>query len=74
MGRTGSTHNNEKCTRNWSQNLTGKDHLEDLGVDAMSILKCFTEIGRNGLDWINLARGRDKWWALVNTASKLSVS
>jgi hypothetical protein len=25
------------------------------------------EIGRNGMDWIDLAEDRDRWRALVNT-------
>jgi hypothetical protein len=27
------------CTKFWSENLNGKDHSEDLGVDAKIILK-----------------------------------
>jgi hypothetical protein len=26
-----------------------------------------TEIEWGGVDWINLAQDRNKWWALVNT-------
>jgi hypothetical protein len=31
------------------------------------------EIGWVGVDWIDLAQGRDQWRALVNTAMKLGV-
>jgi hypothetical protein len=31
------------------------------------------EIGRDGIDWIELAQDRDKWRALVNTAMNLRV-
>jgi hypothetical protein len=31
------------------------------------------EIGFEGVDWIHLAQGRDKWWALVNTVINLRV-
>jgi hypothetical protein len=31
------------------------------------------EIGWGGMDWIELARDRDKWWALVNTVMNLRV-
>jgi hypothetical protein len=31
------------------------------------------EIGRDGMDWIDLAQERDQWWALVNTAMNLRV-
>jgi hypothetical protein len=31
------------------------------------------KIELGGMDWINMARGRDQWIALVNTAMKLWV-
>jgi hypothetical protein len=31
------------------------------------------EIGWDGMDWIDLHQGRDKWRALVNTAMNLRV-
>jgi hypothetical protein len=31
------------------------------------------EIGRGGMDWIDLARDRDQWWALVNAVMNLRV-
>jgi hypothetical protein len=31
------------------------------------------EIGREGLDWINLAQDRDQWRDLVNTVMNLRV-
>jgi hypothetical protein len=31
------------------------------------------EIGRSGMDWINLAQDRDQWRALVNTVMNLRV-
>jgi hypothetical protein len=33
----------------------------------------FTEIGWDGVDWIELAQGRDQWRALVNTVMNLWV-
>jgi hypothetical protein len=32
-----------------------------------------TEIGRDDLDWIDLAQDRDQWRTLVNTAMNLRV-
>jgi hypothetical protein len=32
------------------------------------------EIGWDGMDWIDLARDRDQWKALVNTVMNLRVS
>jgi hypothetical protein len=31
------------------------------------------EIGWDGMEWIDLSQGRDKWRALVNTVMKLRV-
>jgi hypothetical protein len=31
------------------------------------------EIGRGGIDWIDLAQGRDQWRALVNTVMNVRV-
>jgi hypothetical protein len=31
------------------------------------------EVGCEGIDWINVAQDRDRWWALVNVAINLQV-
>ena len=31
------------------------------------------EVGRRGMDWIDLAQDRDRWWALVNAVMNLRV-
>jgi hypothetical protein len=31
------------------------------------------EIGRDGMDWIRGAQGRDQWWALVNMVMNLQI-
>jgi hypothetical protein len=31
------------------------------------------EVGRGGMDWINLAQDRDRWRAVVNTVMNLLV-
>ena len=46
----------------WWGDLGETDHLEDLGVEG-NILKNW--VG-GGLNWIDLARDRDGWQALVN--------
>jgi hypothetical protein len=33
----------------------------------------FREIGRGGMDWIDLAQNRDQWRVLVNTVMSLRV-
>jgi hypothetical protein len=31
------------------------------------------EVGRGVMDWIELAKDRDRWWALVNAVMKVRV-
>jgi hypothetical protein len=32
------------------------------------------ELGCGNMDWIELAQGRDRWWAVVNAVMSLRVS
>jgi hypothetical protein len=32
------------------------------------------EVGWRGMDWIDLAQDRNRWWAVVNTVMNLRVS
>jgi hypothetical protein len=44
MGAACSTHGiDEKCTKLWSEDLKGRDHSEDLGVDRKIILERILE-------------------------------
>jgi hypothetical protein len=50
------------------------DHLGDPGVDGRIILKWIFKAWDGGIDWIELAQVRDRWWwALVNAVVNLRV-
>jgi hypothetical protein len=52
----------------------GKNHWEDLSVDRSITLRwIFRKWDVGGMDWIELARDRDRWRALVNAVMKLRV-
>jgi hypothetical protein len=47
-------------------NLRARDHLEVLGVDGRIILKWIFKKWGGGIDLIDPAQDRDRWWALVS--------
>jgi hypothetical protein len=49
------------------------DHLGDPGVDGRIILKWICKNWDGGMDWIELAQDRDRWWAVVNAVMNLRV-
>jgi len=48
------------------------DHLEDPGVDGKIILIIFRKWD-GGMDWIDLAQGRDMWRDLLNAIINFRV-
>ena len=51
-----------------------RDHLEDLGLAGRIILKLiFREMSCGGMDWLDLAQGRDRWRARLDTVMNLRV-
>jgi hypothetical protein len=48
-----------------------EDHLIDPGTD---ILKWIFKKWDGGMDWIDLAQDRERWWALVNVVMNLQVT
>jgi hypothetical protein len=49
------------------------DHLGDPSLDGRIILKCIFKKWNGGMDWIELAQGRDWWRAVVNAVMNLRV-
>jgi hypothetical protein len=50
----------------WWGNLREGDHLGNIKINIQYM-------GWVGLDWIDLAQDRDRWWALVNAVINLQV-
>ena len=52
----------------WWGKLRERDHFEDPGVDGRIILRwIFKKWNGGGMDWIGLARDRDRWRAVAKT-------
>jgi hypothetical protein len=60
-------------TRFWWGNLRERDHFEDQGLDGMIILRCILRKWDVGVNWIDMAQDRNRWWALVNAVMSLRV-
>jgi len=67
-GGKGGVHTGFQCG-----NLREGDHLEDPGIDRRIILRWICRNWDGGMDWIKVAQGRDRWWALVDTVVNLRV-
>ena len=48
--------------------------MRDPDVDRMIILRSVFRSGMWGMDWIELAQDRNRWWALVNGVNEHSSS
>jgi hypothetical protein len=59
-----------KC---WLENLKGREHAEDLGVNGKNVRKDLREIGLEGVNWMHPSQDRDQCWALVNTVTNFRV-
>jgi hypothetical protein len=59
--------------RFWWENLSERSHFEDQGLDGMTILGCIFRKWDVGINCIDMAQDRDRWWALLNTVISLRV-
>jgi hypothetical protein len=61
------------CTGFWLGNLRERDHLGDPCLDGTIILRWIFRKWDGGMDWIELAKDRDRWRAIVNAVMNLRV-
>ena len=58
----------------WWGNLSVRAHLGDPDVDGRIILRwIFRKWVVGGMDWIELAQDKDRWWAFVKAVMNLWV-
>ena len=67
------TYAEEVHTGFWWGNMRKLDHLQELGVDKLIILKLILKKWDGGMDWIDLAQDSDRWRNLVNAVLSLRV-
>ena len=60
-------------TEFWWGNLKESYLLEYPDVDGRVILRWIFRKRDGGMDWIDLAQDRDRWWVLVNAVMNLRV-
>jgi hypothetical protein len=58
----------------WCGSQKVRDHWEDQRRWVINIKMDLREIGRDGMDWIDLAQDRGQWRALVNAVMNLRVA
>ena len=64
----------EMRTRFWWGNLRERDHLEDLSIDGRIIFEwIFKEQDWERVDWIDVARDKDRWRAVLIAELKFEV-
>jgi hypothetical protein len=63
----------EVYTGLWWGNLRKRDHLEDPGEDGRIILRWIYRKRHGGMDWMDVAQGRNRWPALVNAVMNLRI-
>jgi hypothetical protein len=57
-------------TEFWWGNLRERDHLEDLSIDERITLKRIFKLQDRRVEWIDLAKDKNRWRALMNTVMK----
>jgi hypothetical protein len=59
-GACGTSGRQERCINGfWWGDVRGRDHLKGLGIDGKSVQMDLQEVGRGGVDKIDLGQCRD---------------
>jgi hypothetical protein len=60
-------------TESWKEIPKERDNLEDLVIGGRVILEWIWEVGREGMDWIDLDQDRDQYPSFVNVVLNVRV-
>jgi hypothetical protein len=50
-----------------------RKYVKELDLDGIILQWTFKKWGGGGMDWIDLAEDRERWWTLVNAVVNLRV-
>ena len=72
-GECGTYGLEERCILSFGGETKERNHLEDLGLNGMVVLKWIFKMWDEGVDWIGLPQDTGRWRAILNAVMKRPV-